>query len=229
MKRSASRKSAPSTQTVRASRSDGQVTREQLLATAGAVFAECGYAQTTSKTICERANANVAAVNYHFGSKDGLYEEVLSEAHRQLIDMDDLSAWASRPGTAKERLGFVLAQVVTMASQKNGWAFPVLLREILSPSPVMPTLALKTIRPKAQVLLSLVSEVMGLPPDHPSLQRCVFFCIIPCMLSAIAPPALKSTVLPAMTRDVDAFLADLLSFAFAGMEAVARQHKAKTR
>jgi AcrR family transcriptional regulator len=229
MKRSPSRKSAASTPPARASRSDGQVTREQLLATAGAVFAECGYAQTTSKAICERAKANVAAVNYHFGSKDGLYEAVLSEAHRQLIDMDDLSAWASRPGPAKERLGFVLGQILNMASAKNGWAFPVLLREMMSPSPVMPALALKTVRPKAQILIGLVAEVMALPPDHPSLQRCVFFCIIPCMLSAIAPPALKSTVLPAMTRDVDAFLSDLLTFAFAGMEAVARQCKAKPR
>lgn len=192
------------------------------------VFAECGYAQATSKVICERASTNVAAVNYHFGSKDGLYEAVLSEAHRQLIDMDDLSAWAGRPGSAKERLEFVLAQIIKLSSQKNGWAFPVLLREILNPSPVMPALALKTVRPKALILLRLMSEVMALPPEHPSLQRCVFFCIVPCLLSAIAPPALKSTVLPSMTGDLDAFLADLLIYALAGVDAVARQAKAKT-
>lgn len=212
-------------QHVRPVRSDGQVTREQLLNTAGLVFAEYGYSRTTSKAVCERANANLAAVNYHFGSKDGLYEAVLAEAHRQLIDVDDLQTWANGPGDARSRLRFVLEQIVTMAAQKEGWAFPVLLRELLSPSQLMPTLALNTVRPKAQVVISLMSEMTGLPPDHPSLQRCVFMCIVPCMVTAIAPPVLKTIVLPSLTQDMDSFISDLLSFALAGVDAVTTQVK----
>lgn len=212
-------------QQVRPIRSDGQVTREQLLSTAGLVFAECGYSRTTSKAVCERANANLAAVNYHFGSKDGLYEAVLAEAHRQLIDANDLQAWANGPGDARSRLRFVLEQIVKMAAQKEGWAFPVLLRELLSPSQIMPAFALNTVRPKAQVVIGLMSEMTGLPPDHPSLHRCVFMCIVPCMVTAIAPPALKTNVLPSLAPDMDSFISDLLTFAIAGVDAVAAQAK----
>src|SRR5438128_3043834 len=110
MKPNQTGRNAPPNRSLRPSRSDGQVTRDQILQTAGMVFAERGHAHATSKEICERAGTNVAAVNYHFGSRDGLYEAVLIEAHRQLIDMDDLLALSSAPGDARERLGSVFTQ-----------------------------------------------------------------------------------------------------------------------
>lgn len=228
MKRSANKTIPSARPQVRPLRSDGQVTREQLLNTAGLVFAESGYDRTTSKAICERAKANLAAVNYHFGSKNGLYEAVLAEAHRQLIDAEELEAWVTSPGDARARLKLVLGQVIMLASEKRGWAFPVLLREILSPSPLMPTLAMKTVRPKAQVLIGLMSEIMDLAPDHPSIHRCVFMCIIPCMLTAIAPPALKTAVLPSLIKESESFVTDFLAFAFAGIDAVAVHAKRRS-
>src|SRR5262245_12590039 len=56
-------------------------TRQRLLDAAGEVFAEHGYRAATVRDICERAGANVAAVNYHFGDKDRLYEAVVRFAH----------------------------------------------------------------------------------------------------------------------------------------------------
>lgn len=52
-------------------------TRTRLLETAALVFAEHGFATATIRMIAVLARVNVAAVNYHFGSKDGLYREVL--------------------------------------------------------------------------------------------------------------------------------------------------------
>src|SRR3954469_3463810 len=73
-------------------REDGAQTRQQLLEVAGQVFAEHGYARATSREICERAGANIAAVNYHFGSKDGLYGAGLEEAPARLLSFDLVSA-----------------------------------------------------------------------------------------------------------------------------------------
>ena len=55
-------------------------THARLLETAGHVFAEAGYQAAKVRDICARAGANIAAVNYHFGDKLGLYRQVLRYA-----------------------------------------------------------------------------------------------------------------------------------------------------
>ncbi len=51
-----------------------QDTRERLLEAAEALFAERGVAASKLRDITRRAQANIAAVNYHFGSKLGLLQ-----------------------------------------------------------------------------------------------------------------------------------------------------------
>ena len=57
-------------------------TKVRLLEAAGEEFACKGFDAARIRTICERAGANVAAVNYHFGDKEQLYLQALLEAHR---------------------------------------------------------------------------------------------------------------------------------------------------
>ena len=58
----------------------GDSTRERLLGAAVRVFAANGYRDATVAGVCEAANANIAAVNYHFNSKENLFRHVLREA-----------------------------------------------------------------------------------------------------------------------------------------------------
>jgi AcrR family transcriptional regulator len=51
-------------------------TRERILATAERLFTERGYAATSLREITAKAKVNLAAVNYHFGSKEALVREV---------------------------------------------------------------------------------------------------------------------------------------------------------
>ena len=48
-------------------------TRERLLCAAREVFAARGVKEATVRDICALAQANVAAVNYHYGGKDRLF------------------------------------------------------------------------------------------------------------------------------------------------------------
>ncbi len=50
--------------------------RNRLLDAAEKLFSERGFADTSVRDITAEANCNVAAVNYHFGSKEKLYTEV---------------------------------------------------------------------------------------------------------------------------------------------------------
>jgi AcrR family transcriptional regulator len=51
-------------------------TRQRILAAAEELFAEHGFAGTSLRQVTAAAKVNLAAVNYHFGSKDKLIEEV---------------------------------------------------------------------------------------------------------------------------------------------------------
>jgi AcrR family transcriptional regulator len=61
-------------------------TRDRLLDTAARLFAEHGYQATTMRTITAEAGANIAAVNYYFGSKQALLEAVVHRALGPVVE-----------------------------------------------------------------------------------------------------------------------------------------------
>lgn len=63
----------------RKSRSDGVQSRERLLLTAMRLFAEHGFARTSTREIALAAGTNVASISYYFGDKAGLYRAAFTE------------------------------------------------------------------------------------------------------------------------------------------------------
>lgn len=59
-------------------------TRERVLDTAERLFSENGFAATSLRSITAEAGVNLAAVNYHFGSKEALVKEVFARRIRPL-------------------------------------------------------------------------------------------------------------------------------------------------
>jgi AcrR family transcriptional regulator len=62
------------------------ITRERILKAAQRLFADHGYKDTSVRDVVTRARVNQAAINYHFGGKDGLYREVLRATIRALTE-----------------------------------------------------------------------------------------------------------------------------------------------
>ena len=61
-----------------------ETTRNSIADAAEFLFAEQGFAATSLRSITEKAGANLAAVNYHFRSKEDLYREVLLRSLRPI-------------------------------------------------------------------------------------------------------------------------------------------------
>ena len=212
----------------RASRPDGAATRQHLLDIAGQVFAARGFADATSKEICERAGTPMASVNYHFGSREALYEAALVEAHRQVVSLDELTALTAGPGDARDKLRAVISRFVGLSTSTSApWGFMLMLREVLSPSPAIPALIEKAVRPKAAVLLGLIGEVLQLNPQEPAVQRALMFTVLPCIALMIAPRQMQAALLPAVAKDKNALVEDFVRFVMAGLDAVAAAHRTR--
>ena len=95
-------------------------TRQNLLDSGAELFSEKGYACTSVAEICKRAGANIASVNYHFGSKDALYREVIRYTYEQAETLYPLEI--ENGGKVEERFyQFVLALLKRILSaEMNG-------------------------------------------------------------------------------------------------------------
>jgi AcrR family transcriptional regulator len=63
----------------RGARSDGQQARQTLLLSALSLFADKGFAKTSTREIALAAGANIASISYYFGDKAGLYAACFAE------------------------------------------------------------------------------------------------------------------------------------------------------
>src|SRR5512138_3289584 len=75
-------------------------TRERLLDEAERVFAERGFSGASVREITDAAGANLAAINYHFQSKENLYAAVFSRRFAHLRE-EFLTRLQSDPAVAE--------------------------------------------------------------------------------------------------------------------------------
>src|SRR3981189_566493 len=64
---------------------DAAATREALLAAAGKLFAERGFDRTTVRDIAKLAGVNQALLFRYFGSKEGVFEEVMARGGQEQL------------------------------------------------------------------------------------------------------------------------------------------------
>lgn len=134
-------------------------TRAKLIDAAGYEFAEKGYDGATVRSICERAGANLASVNYHFGDKEGLYVAVVMVAHESRPDVGAVLAGGEddpRQGLRRFVAHFLEEAVF---QQQTPWHQAVMMREIAAPSRASERLIREAFRPRFEVLLALLRRL----------------------------------------------------------------------
>lgn len=95
----------------------GEDTRRRILATALEIFAAEGYEGASTRQLAERAGVNLPAIQYYFGSKEGLYRAVIesivryNEAHMAPIKARVEAALAD-PDAPPEKLLDLLCEIL---------------------------------------------------------------------------------------------------------------------
>ena len=98
-------------------------TKDRILGAAEELFAQFGFAGTSLRQVTSRADVNIAAVNYHFGSKENLVNEVFRRR------MDEMSAQrlsalkaavADHPGELDPILAAFVEPALAMAQDRHG-------------------------------------------------------------------------------------------------------------
>ena len=138
-------------------------TRQRLVEAAGEVFASQGFRSATVRDICQRAGANVAAVNYHFGDKEKLYLEVLRYAHTCAFTKYPPDMGLKAGATAKQRLhAFVRSFLFrVLDTGRPAWHGKLMMREISDPTGALDVIVKDGIRPHFAALSGVVSELLG--------------------------------------------------------------------
>jgi AcrR family transcriptional regulator len=104
-------------------------TKERILDVAEHLFTQFGFAGTSLRMITAQARVNLAAVNYHFGSKETLIEAVLTRRlaplnDRRLAELDALEAARGKKAASVEEVlhAFVGAALKLSADPTEGGA-----------------------------------------------------------------------------------------------------------
>ena len=98
-------------------------TKDRILGAAEELFAQHGFAGTSLRQVTSRADVNIAAVNYHFGSKENMVNEVF---RRRMDDMTSLRlsqlkvALENHPGELQPVLAAFVEPALAMSQDRHG-------------------------------------------------------------------------------------------------------------
>lgn len=100
-------------------------TKDRILGAAEELFAQHGFTGTSLRQVTSRADVNIAAVNYHFGSKENLVNEVF---RRRMDEMSEQrlaalrAAVQTQPGRLEPILAAFVEPALAMAQDRHGGA-----------------------------------------------------------------------------------------------------------
>lgn len=198
-------------------REDGNATKALIIECAGRLIAEYGYAATTSKMICEKARTNTAAVNYHFGSRDGLYVAVLEEVHKHLLNLDYLNALKAGSASPQAKLEQLIDTLIAAIYSKDNWYVRVWAREIVNPSPFITQILTNEAAPKFLAVSGLFSDATGLPIGDPALYTCMLGVMAPFVIIFMSNTEIVNKVVPKIEIVPEEMIKELKRFVFAGL------------
>ena len=200
-------------------------TCRRLLTAASEEFARHGFASARVRQIVEAAKVNVAAVNYYFGGKEGLYRATLRHlAGRPAPAAKDR---ANRRGrSAEERLQ---RRVYAILDRFIGTDRPsplgrILAHEAMDPTGNLESLIGDTMRPDIERIHSLLREIAGTAIPERKLAHAALGILGQCVLYLYARPTIED-LSPGFTYGPEtckALATQITEFSLGGIERLQR-------
>ncbi len=179
--------------------------RTRLLKAALECFLADEYHKVTTRLIAEKADANISMIRYYFGSKEGLYEEMIRDTLSPLLDVLDGPMLSSTEGFTS----FLRLYYDTMTERPE---FPKLILKVLAlnqgPGRRFIQQLLERGRTRgARKVVDLKTQGLIDPAVDPDILRMAFVSL------AMTPMLLKDIFEEQMGQAMDAaFIEDLASF-----------------
>jgi len=200
-------------------------TRERLLEAAGRLFADRGFKKVTVRDICREARANVAAVNYHFGDKLGLYREVMQVGIDAIRATTDAGRKAGERQPPEEQLRrYVVIWITRLLTPGHETIHRLMQRELQDPTPALDDLVDAVVRPRLDYLSGVVARMLDCDPRDQIVLRCVAATQAQAVAYMPNPIAARlGFTRPQTPAQIDEVARHIAEFAVGGVKAVARR------
>jgi len=164
------------------SRIDGAQTRQKILSSAGQLFATLGFADVTSKMICEHAQVDLTSINYHFSSRNDLYHTILERGQNIFFDQQRLDALLTLNLPAKSIIERMIDHLVSLVYLENNWDVKAFARELLAPTAHLQAIMQHAVWPKINAGIAAISMYTHLKGDDPILLATLINAVSPCLM-----------------------------------------------
>lgn len=194
------------------------------------MFAEHGFRVATVQEICRRADANIAAVNYHFTDKEQLYRAVIRYAEEECGGdrPQELPAGASAEERLRAHVEWFLLHLLD--DGRPAWHGRLMAREMIEPTAALDDLVEGHIRESNVRLLGIVRELMGAQASDAQVRTCSFSITGQCLFYHHCEPVI-TRLHPGLTigrEEVPELAAHITRFSLAGLRAIATPSSKKS-
>ena len=199
-------------------------TSQRVLRAAGEVFAERGFRPATVREICERAGANVAAINYHFRDKETLYGEVIRYASERVAQTYPFDP-QPRGGAPELRLRALVRNYLMRFFDPNlAWYGKLICRELAEPTGFFEQIVESDVRHYAEQLTEIVREFFGDGIGEEQVRMCSNSVAGQCLLYPYTRLILARLYPDQVMSEefIDRLVTHITSFSIAGFKAVSR-------
>jgi AcrR family transcriptional regulator len=142
-------------------RKDAYETRQRLLVAASEVFAEKGFWEATHAEICRKAKTNIAAVNYHFGTKENLYVEAWKYAFERSMEAYPPDGGVAAGAPAKDRLRGQIVALMHRVGDPDNHEVEIIHKEMANPTGLLTETLRRVMETMRSSTRSIIAELLG--------------------------------------------------------------------